>query len=115
VACGENARKNAVRILQDIVVPEADDVPPESIQIGASLSVAIVAVLSAIRFDDEAAFRACEVRNTPPDRLLPAKFETSELPIAKVTPQAPLGVSRFAAEPLRMRAYSSDRGHGHGL
>ena len=72
-------------------------------------------MLSPVSFDNQAAFRACEVGDAATDGFLPSKLESAELPIAEPRPQSAFGVGRLPTKSFRMRAYSSDRGHENGL
>ena len=74
------------------MIPEAQDLPAKTVQICGSVTIKLVAVLSAIGFDNEAALHAREIGDAAPDRLLPAKLEAFELSVRKMPPQAFLGL-----------------------
>jgi hypothetical protein len=101
-----------VRILKDVVVPEAKNVPAEIVQISCPVTIDVFAVLAAIRLDDEAALDAREVGDVVSDRFLPAELEAAKLTISQPGPKPMLGIRRLASKPPRVRIRSSDHCHG---
>ena len=78
---------------------------------GSPFAVDFVAMLSAISFDNQSAFNACEIRDAAPDGLLLAKLESTELPIAEARPQPTLCVRRLAPQAAGMRIHSANCRH----
>jgi hypothetical protein len=112
LTCAEDHFEHSARVLQDIVVPETHDFPAKAVQICGSARVDIIAVLSAVGFDDQAALHAGEVRDAAADRFLLLELESAEPTIAKMMPQAAFGIRRIASKRARMRIGSADRRHG---
>jgi len=59
-------------------------------------------VLSAIQFDDESPFDACEIHEERSDRMLPSKLATKQSAVAQEPPHPSFGISRFSAEMSRV-------------
>jgi hypothetical protein len=80
---GKKRLQNPIRVLNDIVVPDADHAIPESAQPAVALPVLeTLRVLTAVDFDNQAALAANEVNIVSIDRLLAGEFEAAELPTA---------------------------------
>lgn len=54
-------------------------------------------VLAAIQLDNQHSLKADEIHDEPPELLLPAKFESTKLPMAEKPPHLALGISRLVA------------------
>ena len=102
-------------MLQDFVVPKSKDPPAKAREVIRSLGIALRTVLTAIGFDNKLAIDAGEVGDAVADRHLLSELEVAELAVAKVKPESPLGIGRFAAKPARMGVSPSDRCHRQGL
>jgi len=72
-----NHPQNAGRVLQDFIVPEAEN-PPTGIDQGliADNIGAGSPMLTAIGFDNQPSFNACEIHHIGRDRILPSKTST---------------------------------------
>ena len=92
LAAFENGLQNGVRLPQHVVVPEANNVPAECIQSRGSVAIALAAVLAAIRLDNQPNLYASEVGNIRPNRHLPPKLEATQIAVAQMSPQFPLGI-----------------------
>jgi hypothetical protein len=68
--------------LQNVVVPEAQNLPAEALEIRGPALIDFVIMLTAVRFDDQLALHTGKVSDTVPDCDLPPKLEAAELPIA---------------------------------
>lgn len=62
-----------------------------------------VGMLAAIDLDCELLIDASEVQDIRPERMLPAEFVTTQLPVAQQSPQPPFGIGQRFAENARMR------------
>lgn len=97
-----DARQNAIRVCQHIVVPEADDTVAVGFDDFGSNSVGgIVRMLPAVQFDSEAQAAASKVRNKVADRVLPGELCAAQLTRAQVRPQPLFRVSRIAPQLAR--------------
>ena len=92
----KNDLEHSVRIQQDIVVPEPENRPSETVQVRGTLAIRVVAMLSAISLDHQPTFGTGEVRDEASNGLLAPKLESAELAIAKAVPESPLGIGRLA-------------------
>jgi hypothetical protein len=85
---GEEGLKHAINVLDDVVVPYADDAVTESGQITVALSIySVFGVLTAIDLDDDMPVTAREINIIRPDRLLTREFEPAEPAIPKIAPK----------------------------
>src|SRR5258708_1973372 len=97
--CGADDVDNAIRILQDLVVPEAEDAEALPLQKGCSDHVGCAfRVLPAVDFDDKARFQTNEVGDVLVDRDLAAKSMSIELLSAQSRPELRFTVGWIAAE-----------------
>ena len=95
---GVDHLENAGRIFDYVIVPEAQDSEASSAKIGIALPVRItVAMLTAIRFDDQQSLQAGEIHNVWCDDMLPLEFERKHASVAEHGPESPLGKRGISA------------------
>ena len=87
----EESVANAVRVLQDLVVPEPDHANPPRLQPAGARLIACAAhrVLAAVDFHRQPFLGAQEIDHIGPERMLSAKLVATEPPIAQPRPQPP--------------------------
>ena len=88
----------AVDILQDVVVPEADNPVAESFDGPSPLGVDFFPMLPAIQFDDDVPFAACEVGDVPADWELAGELRAFQLARAEMPPEQLFGVGAAGSE-----------------
>jgi hypothetical protein len=93
-----DALENAVRVAQDVVVPEAEDaIALRFDEAGARFVISYgFGMLAAVQLDDEPLREASEVGEVWADRHLPPPFVLRQL-CAQRAPQALLGLRGVAA------------------
>jgi hypothetical protein len=84
----------ALRVLQNLVVPEADDPIAETFDDFRSRFVAPRSVLATVKLHDEMGLAGCKVGDAGADRELPDELDAFELARAQPLPEAPF---RFGA------------------
>jgi hypothetical protein len=96
----KNRVEYALNVLQNVVIPETDDVIPALFQRSRTLRIrpASFAVLASIDFDDQFSFERHKVDDISREWNLPFEFDADELARAKSRPQETLGVCRILAE-----------------
>ena len=95
----QNHLLHALDIRENVVVPKPNNPPAALLEPrGAPLVVFVIRVLTAIGFDDEAAFKANEIDDEGAEAMLAAEFEAGEASVAEHAPEAALGVGRVDAE-----------------
>jgi hypothetical protein len=100
-------------ILQHVVVPEPENSPSLPPEIGVSLLIATVGVLSAIRFDDEFCLKAGEIHDVWWDRMLSPKTAPEPI-VTKFSPQRAFRRGHVPTQTLtarRQRRSSAHRPH----
>ena len=119
----KNGFEHSLNVVQDVVVPKANDVIPAFFQRSRSLSVLFrpFAMLTAVNFNDQFSLKRDEIDNESDERDLSFEFDAIELAGAKSRPQQFFGFGR----PLTQRAGvpshrlspltlpSPQRGEGH--
>jgi len=103
----ENAFDDTIRILQHVIVPEAQNQIAHRLQIPGAIEIARFGMLAAIHFNDQASGLAAEIYNVAPKRHLPTKLQTVEATVAQAEPQLPLGIGLTAPETSRYRDIAS--------
>ena len=102
VACdfylARDSRENAVGVLKDVVVPEADDAVTLRLHMRGTRGVGMCEVLAAVAFDCDAKRSESEVHDEISDLVLADKLRAAELAAAKVRPQALFGIGRTVAQ-----------------
>ena len=73
-------------VLQRVVVREPQNSPSLPLEIGVSLLIATVGVLSAVRFDNEFCLKAGEIHDVWRDRMLSPKTAPEPI-VTKFSPQ----------------------------
>jgi hypothetical protein len=76
----EDSQKHSLRILQNVMIPEADD--PETARRQISIAPQIrraFAVLTAVGLNDKPLLERNEINNPRTDRHLPAEFHVCQL------------------------------------
>lgn len=96
LAAFQNRLQNGVRLLQNFVVPKANDDPAEFSQGSGSVAVALVAMLAPIRLDNQPTLWASKVGNIRPDCHLPPKLEATQVAVAQMPPQSLFGIGSLA-------------------
>jgi hypothetical protein len=81
----QDRRTNAIKIGQDVVVPEADHLEALSFKPSGSVR-RIVGVLCSVDFDDQPPFETDKIDDVTPDLLLSSKFHPMQAPVAQGTP-----------------------------
>jgi hypothetical protein len=96
----QNHGRNAVRILEDITVPESHNDIAHCLELGRPIRIAnnrgSVAMLPAIHLNDEVVLKAHEVDDMAADWSLAFELQTIEPSSAKKAPHLPFGVSGVA-------------------
>ena len=87
-------------LLQDFVIPEADNGEPEVLQVLCPCFVigGLSGVLAAVYFDNQFGFHANEIEDVLSQRLLAAKAVATQSFAAQVLPQAPFGRRHVLAQ-----------------
>lgn len=80
-------RPDAIKILQDVLVPEANDAEALAFEVSSSSSISLGRVLSSINFDDQALRRTKEVDDIAVDFDLLSKLESVVLTRAQDAPE----------------------------
>jgi hypothetical protein len=94
IQCGKDCFEHAIRIGQNIIVPESK----HSISLvfekfcSTRIGLGLLAMLSSIQFNDEHGFRADEIGDEGADGKLPPEFMSAEASIAQVEPQTSFGI-----------------------
>jgi hypothetical protein len=88
-----NAGDDAFQVLEDLVVPEAQNRPTLSFEKRRPATLVRNRVLTAIQFDNQPAFRAREIDDIRTYRRLATELATQEAPVAKLEPELPLDIS----------------------
>jgi hypothetical protein len=91
--------KNAVTILQNLVIPEANDSPALASEISIALPIIPFTMLSAIGLNDELGFDAHEIGDVGRYWVLPPEAPT-ELITTQLVPQRALCIGHVAAQVL---------------
>jgi hypothetical protein len=100
--CPCDPLQDAVDVLQDLVIPEPQDLIAVSAQPLIPNGVALaLRMLSAINFYDQALFAADKINNVGSDRLLPDEFHSIEGSRTKARPKPLFGNGRVAAKASR--------------
>jgi hypothetical protein len=94
-----DAGHDAFDILDDLIVPEADNSKALRFEISGSSSVETDApsVLAAVQFDDEPCSPSNKVGDEPSNRNLPIEPH-AQLPVAKHCPQLSFSVIRIVTK-----------------
>src|SRR5262249_1774028 len=98
----KNVLNGSVRVLQGIVVPNADHPKPLRLEPGRALLIPAhrTGVLTAVDLDDQSSLQAQEVHDIRSDRSLSAKLH-AELAKSKPRPQTALSVRQFLSQLAR--------------
>src|SRR5205085_7575864 len=96
-----DARPNAVKIFQDVVVPEADNSKSLAFEISTPAGVALRRVLPAVDFSDQAQRRAEEVHDVAIDFHLAAKLQPFVFARTKYRPEFLFCIGRVGAQRAR--------------
>jgi hypothetical protein len=95
-----NCLQHAFNILEDIVVPEAQD--REAIRFerhrARSISIDRKVVLASIEFDNEPSLEACKVQDEITVRVLAAELAAFDLTAAQALPKPMLGIGWRVAQ-----------------
>jgi hypothetical protein len=91
---------NALRILNDLVRPEANDTPTFTFQCrcSARIGLDLKSVMIAVDLDHEFPRQAGEVGKIAADRVLSAKFRPADAAISQKFPDLALGAAAVATE-----------------
>jgi len=96
----EDGFEDAVRLRDNVVVPEAKDMKTADSQeriamrvVGRSLDM-----LAAVKFDNETCFKTGKIGDVAADTMLPTKLESSQLAPTQVLPKQVLGFGWIAAK-----------------
>ena len=94
--------QNCLGLAQYLVIPEAQNPIAHLGQIVSPMLIRLylVAVMSAIKLNDQLHIRAKEVNDVTSDRLLATKLEAVYLSFTQPQPQFPFGVGLVATEAL---------------
>lgn len=99
---GADGFNDAVRVHEDIMVPEADDAVAMRFDKRGARGVAVAGrMLSAVQFDHQSRPPASKVGDMRSDRKLTDEFEAVDLPGAQPCPQRLLRFGRVAAQHAR--------------
>jgi hypothetical protein len=96
----KNSVENTVRLAQDVVIPETDDVIPAFFQCRGALSIGSDAfsMLTAINLDDQFPFQRDEIDNISGKQNLPFELDAIELTRSQFRPKQTLGLGGIPAE-----------------
>ncbi|AOG10776.1 hypothetical protein BSY240_1409 [Agrobacterium sp. RAC06] len=114
----QNMTADIVEMLQDLVVPEAQDAEAFGTEEGVTIKVVeAVAVLAAVDLNDQPGFEADEIEDVAAQRYLSAEFGAGELAVAERAPEHGFGCGRVGVHLARP---GSSKGfwfvaHGTGL
>ena len=102
VACdfylARDGRENAVGVLKDVVVPEADDAVTVRLDMRGTRGVGMCGMLAAVAFDCDTKRSASEVHDEISDLVLADELGAVKLAAAKVRPQTLFGIGRTVAQ-----------------
>ena len=90
---------HGVNFLQHLIVPKTEN--PESSLMQSLIANTIlfaVLMLAAIHLNNQPHFEAHKVEHKILERMLPAEFETRDLPTTQALPQAILGISHMTSQ-----------------
>ena len=90
--------KHASRVLQDVVVPEANDAIAEGFDDLRAVSVGQFAVLSPVQLNGDAGATTGEVGDVGADLFLADELGTRELAVAQMPPKALFGIGLIATK-----------------
>lgn len=95
-----NGLKNPFKILQDIVVPDAQDGEALVLEKPCSSSVIILllSMLPAIDFDDQMSFETDQIKDIRAKRYLAAELQAVELTVAERAPEPALRLGLITAQ-----------------
>jgi hypothetical protein len=114
----QNRLQNAVHVVANLAVPEAQHRPALSLHERIAfrvMSAGIVeTVLVAVKLDDEPRLDASEVGHIRSDRMLAAEAKAAELAIAQADPEPAFGFRHGLAKGARLWMRFADR-HGERL
>src|SRR5256885_16971279 len=88
----EDAGQHSLFVVENVIVPEAEDAKALSLQIGVTLRIAFaLAVLPPIRFDDQPSRRAGKIDDVAVNRQLALELVAGETLCAQDLPESVLG------------------------
>jgi hypothetical protein len=90
--------ENAVRIFEDVVVPEADDAIAEGFDHMRARSIDISRMLSSVELDREAQASAGEVGDMRANGKLADEFRAFEPAASQIVPKSVLGIGALSAQ-----------------
>ena len=95
---------HAIQIVQDVVVPKAQDSITDTFEkFGSARISEVLGMLPAVRFDDKPLLLTHEVGDEWSDRLLAAELRAFDLPFAQNGPEFALRIGHFAAQAPSLR------------
>lgn len=96
------ALQDSEAVLEDVVVPEAQDAVTPGEEEGVSFFVVVLpfGVLAAVELDQDFSGQAGEIDDIGADGVLAAEAVAVKLVVAQVVPEKPFGVGSVAAEGL---------------
>lgn len=105
-----DSREDSRKVLQYIVIPEANDAITVCCKFGGAHSVEArsIGVLATIKLNHELAHRAGEVSNTFSKGVLPAEFHQRKI-LAQRTPEYPFDIGGIVAQLARDNRSFSER------
>jgi len=92
LAGAKNDLEYRLGFTDNLIVPEAQDMPAQVFKVSGPVIIQCGPVLPAVGFHDQLAFDTCEVGYVRTDRFLAAELEPADLPVAEVPPKALLGI-----------------------
>jgi hypothetical protein len=95
----KNLLKHSICISQNVVVPETQNAKTSLLQISVTdLVLAVLDMLTAVRFNNEHLFERHEVNNPRSERHLPTEFDVCKLSRPKKPPELPFGIGQRVAQ-----------------
>ncbi len=112
----QNVTADIIEMLQDLVVPEAQDAKTFGAEEGVTMKVVeAVAMLAAIDLNDQSGFEADEIEDVATQWHLAAEFGTAELSVAERAPEHGLRQRRVCAHLTRPGASKGFWFVAHGI
>jgi hypothetical protein len=90
----KNRLQNGVRSEKNVVVPEPQHAKAVRSEKGITsyIIIRLVDVLTPVKLDNDVGFKASEIADVVPHRMLPTELETIDLPSPQATPKQSLGL-----------------------
>lgn len=92
-------RANSFRIRQNVIIPEAQHLEPNALQIAGSVFVLFaIVMLTSVHFDDDAHLKTGKIRNVGTQGMLAAETMPIQSASLQNLPELPLGKSHVSTQ-----------------